>query len=157
MCRARGVAQAGGEVEIERRVGLHPRLAGEHLALLQVQAGKRFLVNVILAVVARLTAPLTGAADAFTAIQGNIDAVAQGGVEEDFVGLYGKEQGFAVGKAERYFVIHASVSRGSEVVEVEHRVDGVVEQQHMLAADQPAVGVRLEPVGRAAIELLGRG
>src|SRR5690606_29768777 len=56
-------------------------------------------------------------------------------------------------KATLWFM--ARTSGQSEVVEVEHRVDGVVEQQHVLAGDLPALAGWLEVVGRMAEELLG--
>ncbi|MCY1398967.1 hypothetical protein D9M71_140140 [compost metagenome] len=75
--------------------------------MLQVLAGEGFLIHIVLAVIARLATPLAGSADAFAAVQGDVDAIAQGGVEQDFIGLHREEQRFAVGKAERDFMVHA--------------------------------------------------
>ncbi|MNT64196.1 hypothetical protein D3C72_2020710 [compost metagenome] len=109
--RTRRAAQAGVEVEVERRIRLHPGLAGEDLALLDVLGRQGLLVHVVHFVAAGLAAAHAGPAHAFAAVERDVDAVAQGSVEKDLVALHGEEQGFAIGKTEGDLVAHGAYIR----------------------------------------------
>ncbi|MNP34852.1 hypothetical protein D3C76_1281590 [compost metagenome] len=95
-----GAAQGGVEVEIERRVGLHAGLAAEYFALFQIGGRQGFFVDVILGVLPRLATALAGGAHALAAVERDLDAAAQGGIEQHFVAFHCAEKRLAVGKIE---------------------------------------------------------
>ena len=89
-------------------------------------------------------------AHAFAAIHRNLDALAQRGIQQQFAWLGLQEQGMAIEKIQSH-LMHFGFPL-SEVVEVQHRVDGIVQQQHVLAPDQPAVAMLRQPVAGAAVK-----
>ncbi|MNE32677.1 hypothetical protein D3C80_1262990 [compost metagenome] len=94
----RAMAERRVEIEIERCIRLHACLAGQHFALGKVVGRERLVVHVVLGVLPRLTAALTGGTHTFAAIQRNLDACTQRRIKQHFVALNGAEQCFPSAK-----------------------------------------------------------